>query len=60
MYLQQGKRKSPKMQFTQTTVDCLTKNKTKNGLHKETVILNYIRSDPICFSLSNEPFFQSC
>ena len=32
----------PKMLFTQTTIDCLTTNKTKNALHIETVILNYI------------------
>ena len=43
----------PKMKFTQATVDCLAKNKTKNGLHKETVILIYIGGDPICYSLSN-------
>ena len=32
----------PKIRFTQATIDCLTINKTKNALHKETVILNYI------------------
>ena len=32
----------PKIQFTQATIDCLTTNKTKNVLHNETVILNYI------------------
>ena len=42
-----------KMQFTQATVDCLTKNKTKNGLYKETAISNHIGGDPIGYSLSN-------
>ena len=42
-----------KIPFTQATIDCLTTNKTKNPLHKEAVILNYIGSDPISYSLSN-------
>ena len=32
----------PKILFTQATIDCLTNNKTKTALHKETVILSYI------------------
>ena len=32
----------PKIPFTQATIDCLAANKTKNVLHKETVILNYV------------------
>ena len=43
----------PKIQLTQATIDCLTKNKIKNGLHKETVILSYIGSVRISYSLSN-------
>ena len=31
-----------KILFTQATIDCLTNNKTKNALHKETVILKTI------------------
>ena len=30
------------MIYSYTTIECLTKNKTKNALHSETVILNYI------------------
>ena len=48
----------PKIRFTQATIDCLTKNKTKNALHNETVILNYIGEDPISHSLINEPFIN--
>ena len=44
----------PKILFTQTTI--LTTNKTKNVLHNETVILNYIDGDPISHSLSNYPY----
>ena len=43
----------PKIRFTQTTIDCLTTNKTKNVLLDETVILNYIGGEPISHSLSN-------
>ena len=44
----------PKILLTQATQDCLATNKTKNALHKETVILNYISGgDPIRHSLSN-------
>ena len=43
----------PKIQFTQATTDRLTNNKTKNALHNETVILNYICCDPISHGLSN-------
>ena len=43
----------PKILFTHATIDCLTTNKTKNALHKETVILNYIGGDPISHGLSN-------
>ena len=43
----------PKMLFTQATIVCLTIYKTKNALHKETVILNYNGGDPISCSLSN-------
>ena len=43
----------PKMLFTQATIDCLINKKTKNALHKETVILNYIGDDPISHSLIN-------
>ena len=43
----------PKIRFTQTTIDCLTANKTKNVLFKETVILNYIGDDPISHGLHN-------
>ena len=32
----------PKILFTQATIDRLATNKTKNALHNETVILNYI------------------
>ena len=32
----------PKILFTQATIDCLTDNKSKNTLHKETVILNCV------------------
>ena len=38
------------MLFTQATIDW---NETKNALHKETVILNYIGGDPIGHDLSN-------
>ena len=41
------------MLFTQATIDCLTTNETKNALHNETVILNYIGGDPIGHGLSN-------
>ena len=43
----------PLIRFTQATIDCLTTNDTKNALHKETVILNYIGGDPISYNLSN-------
>ena len=43
----------PKIQFTQTTIDCLTTNKTKNGFHGETVILSYIGGDPMSHSPSD-------
>ena len=43
----------PKILFTQAIIDCLTTNETKNALHKETAILNYIGGDPISYSLSN-------
>ena len=46
----------PKILFTQTTINCLTTNKTKNYLHNETVILNYNGGDPISHSLSNYPY----
>ena len=46
----------PKILFTPATIDCLTTNKTKNALHKETLILNNIGTDPISHGLSNEPF----
>ena len=43
----------PKYYFTPATIDCLTANKTKNALHNEAVILNYIGGDPISHGLSN-------
>ena len=43
----------PKIVFTQAAIDCLTTNKTKNALHSEMIILNYIGGDPISHSLSN-------
>ena len=43
----------PKIQFTPATIDRLTNDKTKNALHKETVILNYIAYDPISNDLRN-------
>ena len=43
----------PKLLFTQAAIDCLINNKTKNALHDEAVILNYIGSDPISHGLSN-------
>ena len=46
----------PKILFTQATTDRLTTNKTKNALHNETVILNYIDGEPISHSLSNYPY----
>ena len=46
----------PKVLFTQATIDYLSTNKTKNALHNETVILNYIGDDPISRSLSNYPY----
>ena len=45
-----------KIQFTQATIDCLTKDKTKNALHNEAVILKYIGGDPISHSLSSSLF----
>ena len=39
----------PKIQFTQATVDRHIKHKTRNALHNETVILNYIGGDPISY-----------
>ena len=48
----------PKIQFTPATIDCHTTDKTKNALHKETVILNYIGGEPISHGLSNEPFVK--
>ena len=32
----------PKIQLTQTTIDCLTKSKTKNARDNKTIISNYI------------------
>ena len=46
----------PKIQFTQTTIDCLTNNITKNACHSEMVNLNYVGGDPISHSLINEPY----
>ena len=43
----------PKIRFTQATTDSLINNKTKNGLHNEAVILNYISGGPKSHSLSN-------
>ena len=43
----------PKIRVTQATIDCLINNKTKNALHVETIILNYIGGDPISHGLSN-------
>ena len=43
----------PKIQFTQDTIDGLTKNKTKNVLVNETVILSDIVGDPISHCLRN-------
>ena len=43
----------PQIQFTQATIDCLTKNKTKNVFVNETVILSYICGDPISHGLRN-------
>ena len=34
-----------KILFTPATIDRLTNDKTKNALHKETAILNYIGGD---------------
>ena len=34
-------------------IDGLTNNKTKNAFHKETVILNHIRGDPMRYNLRN-------
>ena len=42
-----------KIWFTPATIDRLTNGKTKNALHKETVILNYIGCDPISHGLRN-------
>ena len=42
-----------KMLFTQATLDFLINNKTKNALHNEVVISNYIGGDPISHGLSN-------
>ena len=47
------RRNVPKILFTQTTIDFIPMNKTKNALHSETAILNYIGGDPISHSLSN-------
>ena len=41
-----------KILFTQATIDSLTTTKTKNALHNETVILNYIGGDQISHSVS--------
>ena len=41
------------MQFIPATIDYLATNETKNALHKDTVILNYIAGDPISHGLSN-------
>ena len=46
----------PKIPFILATIDCLTTNKIKKALHKETVILNYIEAEPISYSLINLPF----
>ena len=43
----------PVILFTPAPIDCLTNNKTKNTLHKETVILSYTDGDPISLSQSN-------
>ena len=43
----------PKIQFTQVTIDCLPNNKTKNALHNETVILNYVYWWRLSHSLYN-------
>ena len=43
----------PKIQFTQATMDCLINIKTKNALHNEAVILNYIGGDPNSHGVSN-------
>ena len=37
--------------FTQPTIDCLTTNNNRNGLHNEMVILNYIGDELINHSL---------
>ena len=47
-----------KILFTQATIDFLTTNKTKNALHGETVILNYICGGLIGHGLSNIPFVK--
>ena len=47
------RRNVPKILFTQTTIDFIPMNKTKNARHSETAILNYIGGDPISHSLSN-------
>ena len=39
--------------FTQVTIDGLTKNKTKNPLPNDMVILNWIGGDTISHNLSN-------
>ena len=46
----------PKMLLTQVTIECFINNKTKNALHNDAVILNYIGRDPISHGLSNYPF----
>ena len=43
----------PKILFTQATIDCVINNKTKNALHNEAVILNYISGEPMSHGLSN-------
>ena len=43
----------PKILFTQAAIDCLINNKTKNALHSEAIILNYIGGDPNSHGLSN-------
>ena len=41
------------MLFTQAMIHCLTTDETKNALHNEMVILNYIGGNPISHGLSN-------
>ena len=43
----------PKISLSQATTDCLTNNITKNTLHTETVIFNYLGGYPISHSVGN-------